>query len=33
MGTFEVTLSEEGKLVGLHRSGRHRRSQTDQERG
>jgi hypothetical protein len=33
MGTFEVTLSEEGELVGLRRSGRHRRSQTDQGRG
>ena len=33
MGTFEVTLSEEGNLVGLRRSGRHRRSQTDQGRG
>jgi hypothetical protein len=33
MGTFEVTLSEEGDLVGLRRSGRHRRSQTDQGRG
>jgi hypothetical protein len=33
LGTFEVKLSEDGKVVGLHRSGRHRRSQTDQERG
>jgi hypothetical protein len=33
MGTFEVTLSEEGEVVGLRRSGRRRRSQTDQERG
>jgi hypothetical protein len=32
MGTFEVTLSEAGELVGLRRSGRHRRSQTDQGR-
>jgi hypothetical protein len=31
MGSFEVTLSDDGKLVGLRRSGRHRRSQTDQE--
>jgi hypothetical protein len=29
MGIFEVTLSEEGNLVGLRRSGRHRRSETD----
>jgi Gas vesicle synthesis protein GvpO len=29
MGTFEVTLSEEGELVGLRRRGRHRRSETD----
>jgi hypothetical protein len=33
MGTFEVTLSNEGELVGLRRSGRHRRSQTDQGKG
>jgi hypothetical protein len=33
MATFEVTLSEDGAVVGLCRSGRHRRSQTDQERG
>ncbi|MCW3065731.1 MAG: gas vesicle protein [Solirubrobacterales bacterium] len=33
MGTFEVTLSEEGELVALRRSGRRRRSQTDQGRG
>jgi hypothetical protein len=33
MGTFEVTLSEGGELVGLRRSGRHRRSQTDHGRG
>ena len=33
MGSFEVTLSEGGELVGLRRSGRHRRSQTDQGRG
>jgi hypothetical protein len=34
MGTFEVTLSEDGEVVGLRRSGRRRRSQTDQhERG
>ena len=33
MGTFEVTLSEEGNLVGLRRSGRHRRSETDQGGG
>jgi hypothetical protein len=32
MGTFEVTLSEDGELLGLRRSGRHRRSQTDQGR-
>jgi hypothetical protein len=29
MGTFEVTLSEDGELVGLRRRGRHRRSETD----
>jgi hypothetical protein len=33
MGTFDVTLSEDGELVGLRRSGRHRRSQTDPGRG
>jgi hypothetical protein len=33
MGTFEVTLSEDGELVGLRRSGRRRRSETDQGRG
>jgi hypothetical protein len=33
MGTFEVTLSEEGQVVGLRRSGRRRRSQADQEGG
>jgi hypothetical protein len=33
MGTFEVTLSEDGEVVRLHRSGRHRRSQTDQGGG
>jgi hypothetical protein len=33
MGTFEVTLSEDGELVGLRRRGRHRRSQTDQRTG
>jgi hypothetical protein len=33
MGTFEVTLSEGGELLGLRRSGRHRRSQTDQDQG
>jgi hypothetical protein len=33
MGTFEVTLSEDGEVVGLRRSGRHRRSETDQGRG
>jgi hypothetical protein len=33
MGTFEVTLSEAGEVVGLRRSGRYRRSQTDKERG
>ena len=33
MGTFEVTLSEAGELVGLRRRGRHRRSQIDQGRG
>jgi hypothetical protein len=33
MGVFEVTLSEGGDLVGLRRSGRHRRSQTDQGAG
>jgi hypothetical protein len=32
MGTFDVTLSEDGELIGLRRSGRHRRSQTDHER-
>jgi hypothetical protein len=30
MGIFEVTLSDGGELVGLRRSGRLRRSQTDQ---
>jgi hypothetical protein len=33
IGTFEVTLSEGGELVGLRRRSRHRRSQTDQGRG
>jgi hypothetical protein len=33
MGTFEVTLSEGGELVGFRRRGRHRRSQTDHGRG
>jgi hypothetical protein len=33
LGTFEVTLSVDGELLGLHRRGRHRRSQTDQGRG
>jgi hypothetical protein len=33
MGTFEVTLSDGGELVGLRRSGRRRRSQTDGEGG
>ncbi|MCU1422540.1 MAG: gas vesicle protein [Solirubrobacterales bacterium] len=33
MGTFEVTLSEDGELVGLRRRGRRRRSQTDQGTG
>jgi Gas vesicle synthesis protein GvpO len=33
MGTFEVRLSEEGEVVGLHRRGRHRRSQTGPEGG
>jgi hypothetical protein len=28
MGTFDVTLSEGGELVGLRRTGRHRRSET-----
>jgi hypothetical protein len=30
MGIFEVTLSDDGELVGLRRNGRVRRSQTDQ---
>jgi hypothetical protein len=29
MGTFEITLSGDGEVVGLRRSGRHRRSETD----
>ena len=29
LGIFEVTLSDDGELVGLRRSGRLRRSQTD----
>jgi hypothetical protein len=33
MGTFAVTLSEGGELVGLRRTGRHRRSQIDQGTG
>jgi hypothetical protein len=33
MGTFEVTLSEDGEVIGLHRRGRHRRSQTDYGEG
>jgi hypothetical protein len=33
IGTFEVTLSEDGELVGLRRTGRHRRSQTNEGRG
>jgi hypothetical protein len=28
LGTFEVTLSEKGELLGLRRLGRHRRSAT-----
>jgi hypothetical protein len=33
MGTFEVTLSERGELVGIRRSGRHRRSETNRGTG
>jgi Gas vesicle synthesis protein GvpO len=33
IGTFEVTLSEQGDVVGLRRRGRHRRSETDHGRG
>jgi Gas vesicle synthesis protein GvpO len=33
IGTFEVTMTDSGELVGLRRSGRHRRSQTDQRPG
>jgi hypothetical protein len=33
MGTFEVTLSEGGELVGIRRSGRHRRSETNRGTG
>jgi hypothetical protein len=29
LGTFEVTLSEDGELLGFRRLGRHRRSATD----
>ena len=31
MGTFVVTLSDDGELMGLRRSGRHRRAETEQE--
>jgi hypothetical protein len=33
MGSFEVTLSKDGELLGLRRRGRYRRSQTDQGTG
>jgi hypothetical protein len=33
LGTFEVTLSEDGELLGLRRLGRHRRSATEQGSG
>jgi len=33
MGTFEVTLSVGGELVGIRRSGRHRRSETNRGTG
>jgi hypothetical protein len=29
LGTYEITLSDEGRLLGLRRVGRHRRSATD----
>jgi hypothetical protein len=29
IGTFEITLSEDGDVLGLRRIGRHRRSETD----
>ena len=32
LGTFEVTLSEEGELLGFRRLGRHRRSGTEDGR-
>ena len=33
IGTFEVKLSEDGEVLGLRRTGRHRRSETDHGRG
>lgn len=30
LGTFEVTLSEDGELLGFRRLGRHRRSATNE---
>lgn len=30
VGTYEITLSDEGRLLGLRHVGRHRRSATDQ---
>ena len=32
LGTYEVTLSEEGELLGFRHLGRHRRSATDDGR-
>ena len=29
LGTYEITLSDEGRLLGLRHVGRHRRSATD----
>jgi hypothetical protein len=33
LGTFEVTLSEDGELLGFRRLGRHRRSATQEGPG
>jgi hypothetical protein len=33
LGTFEVTLSDDGELLGFRRLGRHRRSATEDEVG
>jgi hypothetical protein len=30
MGIFDVTLSDDGELMGLRRKGRHRRAETEQ---